>query len=100
MARVAHIGIVGAGALVLAGLGWPGGAGAQELQQDRRPRVLPAGTPRISAGPVVPVNVYYRDCDDARAMGAAPLRRGEPGYRPELDRDGDGVACEQYARKR
>lgn len=41
-------------------------------------------------------SVYYRYCDDARAAGAAPINRGEPGYRDELDRDGDGVACEPY----
>ncbi len=41
-------------------------------------------------------NAYYRYCSDARAAGAAPLRQGEPGYRSELDRDGDGVACEPY----
>ena len=46
------------------------------------------------------MQTYYRDCDDARAMGAAPLHRGAPGYRPELDADGDGVACEPYGRKR
>ncbi|WP_328933243.1 MULTISPECIES: excalibur calcium-binding domain-containing protein [unclassified Streptomyces] len=40
--------------------------------------------------------VYYKDCDAARAAGAAPLHRGDPGYRSELDRDGDGVACEPY----
>ncbi|MEU8794622.1 excalibur calcium-binding domain-containing protein [Streptomyces sp. NPDC048643] len=34
--------------------------------------------------------------DAARAAGAAPLHRGDPGYRSELDRDGDGVACEPY----
>lgn len=37
---------------------------------------------------------FYRNCDEARAAGAAPIRRGEPGYRPALDRDNDGVACE------
>ncbi|WP_434742720.1 excalibur calcium-binding domain-containing protein [Micromonospora sp. SH-82] len=37
---------------------------------------------------------YYKNCDAARAAGVAPLFRGEPGYRPELDRDGDGEACE------
>ncbi|WP_181782223.1 excalibur calcium-binding domain-containing protein, partial [Pseudonocardia pini] len=26
--------------------------------------------------------------------GAAPLHRGDAGYRSALDRDGDGVACE------
>ena len=31
---------------------------------------------------------------------AAPLHRGAPGYRRELDADGDGVACEPYGRKR
>ncbi|MET9697802.1 excalibur calcium-binding domain-containing protein [Streptomyces sp. NPDC006529] len=41
-------------------------------------------------------NAYYRRCADARAAGAAPLHRGEPGYRSELDRDGDGVACEPW----
>jgi len=40
--------------------------------------------------------VYYRNCDAARAAGAAPIRAGQPGYRPGLDRDGDGIACEPY----
>lgn len=38
--------------------------------------------------------VYYRNCSAARAAGAAPIYFGEPGYRPALDRDRDGVACE------
>lgn len=38
--------------------------------------------------------VYYKNCDAARAAGAAPINRGEPSYRPALDRDNDGVACE------
>jgi hypothetical protein len=41
-----------------------------------------------------PPAVYYKNCDDVRAHGAAPLYRGQPGYRAGLDRDGDGVACE------
>lgn len=36
----------------------------------------------------------YRNCREARAAGAAPLYRGQAGYSPRLDRDGDGVACE------
>jgi len=39
-------------------------------------------------------STYYRNCAAARAAGAAPLYRGQPGYRPGLDRDDDGVACE------
>ena len=41
-------------------------------------------------------NVYYRRCADARRAGAAPIYRGQPGYRSGLDADNDGVACEPY----
>ena len=40
--------------------------------------------------------VYYRNCREARAAGVAPIYRGQPGYRPEMDGDGDGIACEPY----
>lgn len=39
---------------------------------------------------------YYSGCDDARAAGVAPLYADEPGYRPEMDGDSDGIACEPY----
>lgn len=39
---------------------------------------------------------YYANCDWARAAGAAPINRGEPGYRQPLDADHDGIACEPY----
>jgi hypothetical protein len=32
----------------------------------------------------------------ARAAGAAPIYRGQPGYREEMDGDGDGIACEPH----
>lgn len=38
--------------------------------------------------------ISYANCAAARAAGAAPVYRGEPGYGPHLDRDGDGVGCE------
>ena len=38
--------------------------------------------------------VYYANCAAARAAGAAPVRRGDPGYASHLDRDGDEVGCE------
>ncbi|WP_343237188.1 excalibur calcium-binding domain-containing protein [Xanthomonas sp. XNM01] len=41
----------------------------------------------------------YRNCDAARAAGVAPLRRGEPGHAPHLDRDDDGIACEPSRRR-
>lgn len=39
--------------------------------------------------------VYYKNCNAAKAAGAAPLKSGQPGYRPELDRDKDGTACDE-----
>ncbi|QNP42108.1 excalibur calcium-binding domain-containing protein [Lysobacter terrestris] len=39
-------------------------------------------------------SISYANCSAARAAGAAPVRRGDPGYGRHLDRDGDGVGCE------
>ena len=39
---------------------------------------------------------YYSSCRDAFQDGRANILRGEPGYREELDADGDGKACEPY----
>jgi hypothetical protein len=39
-------------------------------------------------------NFAFRNCAEARAAGAAPVRIGEPGYSRRLDRDGDGIGCE------
>ncbi|WP_366521496.1 excalibur calcium-binding domain-containing protein [Micropruina sp.] len=52
-------------------------------------RVVVVGTKKSK-----PKFVYYRNCSAARAAGAAPVYRGEPGYGRHLDRDGDGVGCE------
>ena len=38
-------------------------------------------------------SVYYKNCAAVRAAGAAPIRRGDPGYARHLDRDGDGQGC-------
>ncbi|OWK27983.1 thermonuclease family protein [Sphingomonas mucosissima] len=38
----------------------------------------------------------FRNCAAARAAGAAPLYRGQPGYGAHMDGDGDGIACEPY----
>lgn len=36
----------------------------------------------------------FRNCSQARAAGAAPVRAGDRGYGRHLDRDGDGIGCE------
>ncbi|MFE9300813.1 excalibur calcium-binding domain-containing protein [Streptomyces sp. NPDC006856] len=67
----------------------------QEDEDDRwTPESVPPAPPEPEVSSEVPEGVYYENCDAARAAGAAPLLRGGSGYREELDRDGDGVACE------
>lgn len=39
-------------------------------------------------------SVYFKNCDEVREAGKAPLLRGQPGYRSGLDGDNDGKACE------
>jgi outer membrane biosynthesis protein TonB len=39
--------------------------------------------------------VAYKNCAEVRAAGKAPLRRGDPGFTEELDRNGDGIACDR-----
>lgn len=36
----------------------------------------------------------YPSCRAVRAAGASPIKRGEPGFGPHLDRDKDGIGCE------
>lgn len=56
---------------------------------------LPSPSPTPGAGSSGSAGgVYYPNCAAVRAAGKAPLHAGQPGYRPGLDRDNDGVACE------
>lgn len=54
------------------------------------------GGRRASPPPARPLSSggAFASCAAARAAGAAPVRRGEPGYGRHLDRDNDGVGCE------
>jgi hypothetical protein len=65
------------------------------------PATTGAPPPTATAAPTTsatmtasPARVYYASCAAVRASGKAPLRKGQPGFRAALDRDGDGVACE------
>jgi len=83
-----------------------GGLNAEGCHNDRknggyhchRAPATPASTyNRNSLAPSAgrsPAGGVFRNCTEARAAGAAPVRRGEPGYGPHLDRDSDGVGCE------
>lgn len=63
-------------------------------------RAAPARTQAVAPASFAPGkrsgSGAFANCDAARAAGAAPVHRGEPGYGPHLDRDGDGIGCEPY----
>lgn len=61
---------------------------SQEAPETTTTTVDAAATPAPSP------STYYANCSAARSAGAAPVRRGDPGYAAHLDRDNDGVGCE------
>ncbi|MFD6859860.1 DUF1524 domain-containing protein [Rhodococcus sp. NPDC060086] len=69
----------------------PAPAATTAASQRVQPQPTAEPVPAVGADPG---SVYYKNCSAARAAGAAPLYVGEPGYRPKMDGDGDGVACE------
>jgi type IV secretory pathway VirB10-like protein len=55
----------------------------------------PKLTEPTTAPTTTTATVVYRNCAEVRAAGKAPLHRGDPGYSSELDRNGDGTACDR-----
>ncbi|BCO84940.1 hypothetical protein MINTM011_32750 [Mycobacterium paraintracellulare] len=55
------------------------------------PRSTPAST--AATMPNRP-SVYYRNCAEAHAAGRWDIPEGDPAYRPGLDKDHNGIACE------
>lgn len=87
-----------------------------EMPRDYR-AAHPRGDDAVAAGPASaarsapsarsqpktgPQGAMWQTCAQARAAGAAPVHRDEPGYNPRLDGDGDGdgIACEPYCQRR
>lgn len=102
--NVARAGIIAA--LLVASLpatasATPGGLNAQGCHNDRKGgtgyhchRGAASTAPRLGFTGAGGGGGAFRNCSAARAAGAAPVRRGNPGYGPHLDRDGDGIGCE------
>ena len=80
------------------GLPGPGSASNQAAVPRTASSPAPQPAPVAVPAPVAPAPpagaVYYANCTAVRAAGAAPIHRGDPGYAPKLDRDGDGIGCE------
>ena len=64
---------------------------------DRTSPRAAAAAPAVHAVAVAsPADVHYSGCNEVRALGKAPLYSNQPGYRVEMDGDGDGIACEPH----
>lgn len=63
------------------------------------PALVPATTVEAPAvAPPAPVNVTYKNCRAVWDAIGEPIHRGDPGYSSDLDRDGDGIGCEEDPR--
>jgi hypothetical protein len=73
-----------------------GGLAADGCHNDRKNggRHCHRGNPSSLVTQTLGGQTYYPNCAAARAAGAAPVRRGQPGYGAHLDRDNDGIGCE------
>ena len=67
----------------------PNRAQPQVTPQPNRAQPQPAPQPTPP-----PMYVSFKNCQQVRAAGRAPIHAGQPGYGRHLDRDGDGIACE------
>lgn len=67
-------------------------------RQQQQSRSQPVAAPRQTAPSPQPApsGPNFSNCKEARAAGYSHMRRGEPGYAPHLDRDGDGIACDKH----
>jgi hypothetical protein len=96
MARFANLGLWGAPC-----------AGSDTPAPPPPPPPPPATTTTVAPPPPppppapstpTPPPVYYANCYEAAMARALPLYAGQPGYRRELDPDGDGIACNSQRR--
>jgi hypothetical protein len=71
-------------------------ASVEAAQAARAAAPVPAAPKQAApAAPSAPTRTGgFANCTEARAAGAAPVRRGDAGYSSKLDRDGDGIGCE------
>lgn len=67
----------------------------QRAPTTREPEPVVPAEPKQDEPESADPGASYKNCDAARAAGVAPILEGEPGYAPRLDRNDDGVACEE-----
>lgn len=69
---------------------------AEEKKKQEEAAASAANQQQAQSQPAAPSELNFSSCKEARAAGYSHMRRGEPGYAPHLDRDGDGIACDKH----
>lgn len=94
-------GLLGVLLIAAAGLGIGSAMdGDDKTSPDSKPtatvsqKTTPSPTPTPGKVRPTPSKTTFLTCEEAKAAGALPLKRGEPGYLDQFDMDQDGVACE------
>jgi hypothetical protein len=64
-------------------------APAQKTQEAAKPAPAP-----VTEAPALGGGGAFQNCSEAAAAGVYNIPAGSPAYSPDLDRNGDGVACE------
>lgn len=99
IATLTIVGLTGIGSLVGGGTEddktSPPPAAKAGVVADTTPTTSPPASVVAEQPSPETADVYFANCAEARAAGAAPLTSGSPGYRSALDRDGDGTACDK-----
>jgi hypothetical protein len=54
----------------------------------------------IDAEPMALASPPYQNCNEAHADGRYSIPTSDPAYRPDVDLDGDGLACEPSKARR
>lgn len=69
---------------------------AEEKKKQEEAAAAAANQQQAQSQPAASSELNFSNCKEARAAGYSHIRRGEPGYAPHLDRDGDGIACDKH----
>lgn len=69
---------------------------AEDKKKQEEAAAAAANQQQAQSQPAASSELNFSNCKEARAAGYSHMRRGEPGYAPHLDRDGDGVACDKH----
>lgn len=89
--RVAVVVLAGLLAVILAA----GFVHAQRGTERPHAPTTPADLPTPTRPAAAPASVHYSSCTEARNAGIPlPIPADHPAYRPELDRNGNQLACE------